>query len=45
MCNYTTRQVQLPQCTKAGTTQPQVPAQHNQTTQTLLILNENLGNK
>lgn len=35
----------LPQCTKAGATQPRVPAQHNQTTQPLLILNKNSGNK
>lgn len=35
----------LPQCTKADTAQPWVPAQHNQITQPLLILNKNSGNK
>lgn len=35
----------LPQCTEASTAQPQEPAQHNQTTQPLLILNKNSGNK
>lgn len=31
--------------TKAGTTQPQVSAQHNETTWSLLTLKENSGNK
>ena len=40
-----TQLCKLTQCTKAGTTQPQVSAQHNETTQSSLILKENLGDK
>lgn len=39
-----TQLCKLTQCTKAGTTQPQVSAQHK-TTQSWLILKENSGNE